>query len=140
MRGLLVLADLMAGLLVMSVPVGRALRRLTDSQLRQLRVRDAMQVALGRRQTLVVVALMVVTMAALLAGESALAAKLPGPPAVVACQDYRTWILAPGNGTMPPSADQAMLAQAAQIAPPGHLRLDLAALAADVKSAISSAE
>jgi hypothetical protein len=136
-EGLLVLADLMAGLLVISVPAGRALSRLTDSQLRQLRVRNAMYVALGRRQTIVVMALMLGTVAALLAGESALAAKLPGPPAVVACQDYRTWILAPGNGTMPPDADQAMLARAAHIAPPGQLRLDLAALSADVQSAIS---
>jgi len=136
-EGLLVLADLMAGLLVISVPAGRALRRLTDNQLRQLRVRNAMQVVLGRRQTIVIMALMLGTMAALLAAESALAAKLPGLPAVVACQDYRTWILAPGNGTMPPTADQAMLAQAAHIAPPGQLRLDLAALAADVQSAIS---
>lgn len=136
-EGLLVLADVMAGLLVISVPVGRAVRRLTDDQLRQLRGRGAMLVALGRRQFIVVMALMLGTMAALLAGESALAAKLPGPPAVVACQDYTTWILAPGNGTMPPSADQTMLAQAARIAPPGRLRLNLAALAADVQSAIS---
>jgi len=136
-EGLLVLSDLMAGLLVISVPAGRALSRLTDTQLRQLRVRNAMQVALGRRQTIVAMALMLGTVAALLAGESVLAAKLPGPPAVVACQDYRTWILAPGNGTMPPDADQAMLAQATHIAPPGRLRLDLAALAAAVQSAIS---
>jgi hypothetical protein len=136
-EGLLVLADVMAGLLVGSAPLGRALRRLTDNQLRQLRVRNALQVALGRRQAIVVMALVLGTMAALLAGESALAAKLPGPPAVVACQDYETWILAPGNGTMPPSADQTMLARAARIAPPGQLRLDLAALAADVQSAIS---
>jgi hypothetical protein len=46
-EGLLVLADLMAGLLVISVPLGRALRRLTGNQLRQLRVRNALQVALG---------------------------------------------------------------------------------------------
>jgi hypothetical protein len=136
-EGLLVLADLMAGLLVISVPLGRGLRRITDRQLRQLRVRNALRAALGRRQTFAVVALMLGTMAALLAGEGALAAKLPGPPAVVACQDYETWILAPGNGTMPPSADQAMLARAAHMAPPGHLQLDLAALAGDVQSAIS---
>jgi len=66
-EGLLVPADLMAGLLVISAPAGRALRRLTDNQLRQLRVRNAMQVALGRRQTIVVMALMLGTMAALLA-------------------------------------------------------------------------
>jgi hypothetical protein len=136
-EGRLVLADLMAGLLVGSVPAGRALRRLTGEQLRQLRVRDALQVALGRRLAFLVIALVAGTMAVLLAGESALAANLPEPPAVVACQDYQAWILAPGNGTMPPRADQAMLARAASIAPPGRLRLDLAALAADVRSAIS---
>ncbi|HUB40280.1 MAG TPA: hypothetical protein VMA72_15635 [Streptosporangiaceae bacterium] len=89
-EGLLILADLMAGLLVISVPAGRALRRLTDSQLRQLRVRNAMLVALGKGQAIVVVALMLATLAALLVGETALAAKVPGPPAVAACQDYRT--------------------------------------------------
>jgi hypothetical protein len=136
-EGLLVLADVMAGLLVISVPVGRALSRLTDGQLRQLRVRNAMQVALGGRQAVVVMALMLGTVVVLLAAETALAAKLSGPPAVVACQDYRTWILAPGNGSMPPDADQAMLARAAQIAPPGRLRLGLAALSGVVQSAIA---
>jgi hypothetical protein len=113
----------MASLLLMSVPLGRALRRLTGNQLRQLRFRNALQVALGGRQAFAVVALMLGTTAALLAGESALAAKLPGPLAVVACQDYNTLMLAPGNGTMPPNADQVLLARAAHMASPGHLRL-----------------
>lgn len=135
-EGLLVLADLMVGMLVISAPVGRATRRFSDADLRRLRVRGALGTLLGRRRALAVMALLLGTMIALLAGEVALAARLPWPPALVACQDYATWSQAPANGTMPPAADEGILARASRVAPPGQLNVDLNALAADVRSAI----
>ncbi len=136
-EGLLVLADLMAALLVISVPAGRAMRRLPSDRIRLLRITNAGQVLLGKWWALVVVGLTLATMAGLLAGEIALAAELPGPPAAAACQDYTTWFLDPANSTMPPRADRQILTEASQVAPPGNLRTHLAALAADVQSAIS---
>jgi hypothetical protein len=73
-EGLLVGADLMAGMLVLSIPAGRAARRLTDEELRQLRVGDALQTLLGRYRAFAAIALVLVTMAALLVGEIAVAA------------------------------------------------------------------
>lgn len=140
-EGLLVFADLMAGWLVLSIPVGRATRRLTDRELRQLRVGDAGATLLGQRHFITLAVVLVLgTMSALLVGELALAARLPAPPAVVACQDYTTWILAPANATFPPPADQQVLARATAVAPPGRLRQDLSALGADVQSALVGAD
>jgi hypothetical protein len=136
-EGLLVLADFMAALLVISVPVGRAMRRLPSDRLRLLRPNNAFQVLLGNRGAFAVMVLLLGTMAGLLAGESALAAELPGPAAATACQDYTTWMLDPANNSMPPRADQRLLTEASQVAPPGDLRSELAALAANVQSAIS---
>jgi hypothetical protein len=136
-QGLLVLTDFMAALLVISVPAGRAMRRLPSDRLRLLRDTNAWQVLLGKWGPLVVLVLMLGTMAGLLAGEIALAAELPGPPAAAACQDYTTWFLDPANSTTPPRADRQILTEASQVAPPGNLRSDLAALTADVQSAIS---
>jgi len=135
-QGLLVLADEMAGLLVISIPLARAAHRLTVSELRQLRSGDAVSALFGRHYLVKVIALMLGPMAILLAGEIALAAELPAPPAVVACRDYTTWILAPANAGLPPRADQAILTHASRVAPPGHLANDLNALAADVGLAI----
>jgi len=135
-EGLLVCADLMAGLLVLSIPAGRAMRRLTDEELRQLRPGDAWRTLLGRYGAFAAVALVLVTMAALMVAESAVAAELPPPPAVAACQDFTTWLLAPANRAVPQQAEQGLLVQAAGVAPPGPLRLDLETLAADVQSEI----
>jgi hypothetical protein len=132
-EGLLVLADLMAGLLVVSVPVGRTMRRMAD-ELGQPRAGDALARFYRGWRLLTVAALMLGTMAALLTAEIALAGEPPEPPAVVACQDFTTWSLA--NPTMPPRADQAILAQAARVAQAGRLRLDLQALDGDVQSSI----
>ncbi|HTW02858.1 MAG TPA: hypothetical protein VMF87_21320 [Streptosporangiaceae bacterium] len=132
-EGLLVLADLMAGLLVASVPVGRTMRRMADD-LGQPRAGAALVGFYRGWRILAVAALTVGTMAALLTAEIALAGEPPEPPAVVACQDFTTWSLA--NPTMPPRADQAILAQAASVAQAGRLRLDLQALDSDVQSSI----
>jgi hypothetical protein len=132
-EGLLVLADLMAGLLVASVPVGRTMRRLAD-ELGQPRAGNALAGVYRGWRMLTVVALIVATMAALLAAETALAGQTPEPPALVACRDFTTWSLA--NPTMPPRADRAVLAQAASVAQAGRLRLDLQTLDGDVQSSI----
>jgi hypothetical protein len=132
-EGLLVLADLMAGLLVASVPVGRTMRRMTD-ELGQPRAGHALVGFYRGWRILAVAALTVGTMAALLTAEIALAGEPPEPPAVVACQDFTTWSLA--NPAMPPRADQAILAQAARVAQAGRLRLALQALDSDVQSSI----
>ena len=132
-EGLLVLADLMAGLLVASVPVGRTMRRMAV-ELGQPRAGYALVGFYRGWRILAVAALMVGTMAALLTAEIALAGEPPEPPAMVACQDFTTWSTA--NPTMPPRADQAILAQAARVAQAGRLRLDLQALDGDVQSSI----
>lgn len=136
-EGLLVCADLMAAMLVLSIPAGRATRRLTVEELRQLRPGDALRSLFGWKRALAVTALMLGTMAALLAGEIAVATELPPPPAVAACQDFTTWVLAPGNSDMPPRADHELLTQATRVAPPGPLRQHLQTLTAAVLSAIS---
>jgi hypothetical protein len=133
-QGLLVLADLMAGLLVASVPVGRTMRRLAD-ELGQPRAGDAVAGFYRGWRILVVAALMVGTLAALLTAEIALAGETPASPAVIACRDFTTWSLA--NPTMPPRADRAILAQAASVAQAGRLRLVLQELDGDVQSSIS---
>jgi hypothetical protein len=138
-EGLLILADLMAGMLVLSIPAGRATRRLTDGELRQLRSGNALQAIFGRKALFIVVTVVFGTMAALITAEAAAAAELPPPPAIAACRDYTTWLLAPANkGTMPPKADQGILAQAARVAPPGRLRQDLRDLSATITAAIPS--
>jgi hypothetical protein len=123
----------MAGLLVASVPVGRTMRRLA-AELGQPRAGHALAYSYRGWRILGVAGLMVGTMAALLAAETALAGEAPEPPALVACRDYTTWSLA--NPTMPPRADRAILAQAASVAQAGRLRLDLLALDGDVQSSI----
>jgi hypothetical protein len=132
-EGLLALADVMAGLLVASVPVGRTMSRLADEP-GQLRAGDALVGFYRGWRMLGVVALIVGISAGLLTAEFALAGETPEPPALVACQDFTTWGLA--NPAMPPRADQALLAQAASVAPAGRLRLGLQALDSDVQSSI----
>jgi hypothetical protein len=81
--------------------------------------------------------LAVAVLGASLFGEIELASALPPPPATAACDDYNTWILAPGNDAPPPQADQAVLARAAREAPAGRLRHDLASLEADVQAVVA---
>lgn len=135
-EGLLVLADIFAGLLVISIPLGRALRRRTDAELRQIRGNGALNALVGRRGSVAVISVMIGTIVVLLVGEIALADQLSAPPAAVACQDYTTWITAPANSVMPPQADEGILNQASVVAPAGRLQASLDALAADVQAAI----
>jgi hypothetical protein len=100
-EGLLVLADLMVGLLVISASVGRATRRLSDDGPQRLRVGSALEGLFGRAGPSRHGAIdRHVDRSA--GWEIALAAELPGPPAVLPGQDCAPWILAPANGTMPP--------------------------------------
>lgn len=134
-EGLLTYADLVAGMLVVSIPLGRAMRRLTDGEVRQLRAGNAIQRLFGGNGPFVGGVIVAVITAALMTGELALAAALPPPPAVAACQDYTTWLLAPANvDVLPPTADQGILARAARVAPPGPLRVQLRQLVATVQA------
>jgi 4-amino-4-deoxy-L-arabinose transferase-like glycosyltransferase len=135
-EGLLVVADVFAGLLVTSILVGRAARRLTDAELHQIRGRGALIALLGRRGSVAAIAVVIGTIGVLLAAESALADRLPRPPAAVACEDFTTWITAPANAGLPPVADQGILNHAVVVAPPGRLQVSLDALALDVQAAI----
>ena len=133
---LLVFTDIMVSLMVIAIPISRATRQLTISQLRQIRGPTALTDQFGLRGSIAFVALMIGTIVALLAGEFALADRLPGPPAVVACQDYTTWrtFLATGAGSHP---KPGILKQAAEVAPRGPLQDSLEALVADLHAADS---
>lgn len=130
-EGLLIFTDIMASLMVISVPLARATRRLTISELRQIRGPGALTAVFGRRGSVAVIAAMIGTIVVLLAGEYALAARLPGPPAVAACRDYTRWstFSATGEGPQP---DPGILNQAADLAPRGSLRDSLDALVSDL--------
>lgn len=52
----------------------------------------------GRRGSVAVIVVMIGTIVALLAAEFAFAARLPRPPAVVACRDYTTWSIFSATG------------------------------------------
>ena len=124
----------MASLMVIAIPIYRARRRLTVSELRQIRGPTALTDMFGLRGSIALVAVMIATITGLLAGEFALADRLPGPPALVACQDYTTWSVytATGVGRQP---KPGTLTQAADVAPRGPLKDSLDALVADLHAA-----
>jgi hypothetical protein len=135
-EGLLVFTDIMVSLIVIAIPIFRATRRLTVSELRQIRGPTALTDMFGLRRSIALVALMIGTIVVLLAGEIALADRLPGPPALVACQDYTTWSIFTATG-VGPQPKPGILKQAAEIAPRGALRDSLDALVADLREADS---
>lgn len=134
-EGLLVDTDILAGLLVLTFPARYAVRRLPDADPGRLRPGADVAPLYQRRQFLGAMVVLATTVV-LLAGEIALAAQLPALPAAAACQDYRTWILAPANATLPPEADVGTLARASTAVPPGRLRDDLRTLLSGVRAAI----
>lgn len=74
---------------------------------------------------------MIGTIVALLAAEFAFAARLPRPPAVVACRDYTSWSIFSATG-VGPQPDPGILNEAAYIAPRGSLKDSLDSLVNDL--------
>jgi len=122
-EGLLVVTDLMVAMLVVLLPAAWWRRR-----------RGAGRHQVSGLRGVLLGLLACALVGALLFGEIDLASALPPTPATAACDDYRTWVLAPGNATPPPVADQAVLAKAAREAPAGRLKQALTALLAEVQA------
>jgi hypothetical protein len=132
--GLLFFTDIMVTMIVAAIPFWLKTRRWSVSELRKIRFPTGLGYVFGTGGGIAFVVLVIGTLVALLAGEFALADLLPGPPAVVACQDYTAWSTYQATGAGPPPRP-GILTQAAEIAPDGVLRDSLDALVADQHAA-----